>query len=80
MSANFLQHLFIPSKPWRQCVQEYCTSNGMAGHDAVISGIMAEMVEACSDNQIRDICALFLQDAELSKNEYIGLLRLLCIV
>ena len=61
-------------------MREYCKANGIAGNDAVIGGVMAEMIEACSDNQIRDICALFLQDAELSKNEYIGLLRLLCIV
>lgn len=80
MNGNSLQHRFIRSKAWRHFVREYCRANGIAGHDVVISGVMADMIGACSDNQIRDICALFLQDAELSKAEYLGLLRLLCIV
>ncbi len=78
LNCNTLQHRFIRSRAWRHFVREYCRANGIAGHDAVIAGVMAEMIEACSDNQIRDICALFLQEVELTPAEYLGLLRLLC--
>jgi len=79
LNCNTLQHRFIRSKAWRHFVREYCKANGIAGHDAVIGGVMAEMIEACSDNQIRDLCALFLQAADLTPEEYKGLLRFLCI-
>ena len=78
LNTSSLQHRFIRSKAWRHFVREYCKASGMAGHDAVIGEVLEEMLTACSDNQIRDICAFFLQDAELSRAEYLGLLRLLC--
>lgn len=78
MSGNSLQQRFARTRAWRHFVREYCKANGMTGHDAVIGEVLEEMIAACSDNQTRDLCALFLQEVELTKSEYLGLLRFLC--
>ena len=75
-----LQFRFSHTRAWRHVMQEYYRSIGVPGHSALVYEIMQEIVGTYTDNQIRDLCVMILQSADINKSDRYELLHLLCLV
>lgn len=79
MNSKTIQKQFAKSKACRRAIKEYCRENGIDGDCTLILEAMQEIIETYSDNQIRDLCNLFLKCYDIKEAEKRDLLHILCI-
>lgn len=77
LTYSTLQARFSRTKAWRRAICEYCKSNGLPHDNPVIYEAMGDLISTRSDNQIRDMCRLFLQAEAITEAEKRELLHLL---
>lgn len=61
-------------------MREYLTANGLPGNSPLLIGIMQEILQGYTDNQIRDMAVNLLQCADIKEAERQELLHFLYIV
>jgi len=59
-------------------MREYFKEDGLPCNSALINGIMREILEELTDNEIRDLCIMLLQAEDIKPTEIHELLHLLC--
>lgn len=74
-----LHERFARSKAWRHFLRDYCEENGLPGEEATIGEFWQEVLDSFSDNQIRDLCRLYLDCEDITAGERRELLDLLRI-
>lgn len=75
-----LQQKFTRSKAWKRAAREYFRAEGETGDISVLLEALAEITEALSDNQIRELCTMMLEASDIKPTERDELLHLLCII
>ena len=61
-------------------MRECLTANGLPGNSPLLNGIMQEILQGYTDNQIRDMAVNLLQCADIKEAERQELLHFLYIV
>ena len=73
-----IQQRFSHSKAWKRAAREYFRSEGITGDVSFLLEITQEIIEALSDNQIREVCSMMLEASDIRPTEREQLLYLLC--
>ena len=61
-------------------MREYLTANGLPGNSPLLNGIMQEILQGYTDNQIRGMAVNLLQCADIKEAERQEILHFLYIV